>query len=117
MAEGAVEVEVTLTNEDLWRAMDEMECMRDAIPDLPDRLPKVLEVRSWGKKLMLEPDSACKQPYCKYTEVCKQDMGTSCMAERPDDKSPWVLKKAARGYEEMVEEYTTKLAKKAMEAK
>lgn len=110
-----IEVEVTIPDSAVFEEMDRMEAMRDALPDLPPKLGKVLEVRTWGKKLMLEPDSSCRQPYCKYTEVCKPDTGTSCMAEREDANSPWKLKKASRGHEQMVEEYTTKLAKKVME--
>ena len=92
-----------------------LEDTRAALPELPDRLGKVLNVRNWGKDIILEPDGRCKRPYCKYTGECRQDMSTSCMASRKDKYAPWKMKKAIHGHEEQVEAFMTELANKAME--
>lgn len=97
--------------------MDTLDLTRDALPELPDRLGKVLSLRSWNKKVVLEPDGRCKQPYCKYTGVCEQDMGTSIMAERENEKAQWKMKKAVRGHEDEVASFMSLLAIKAMEGK
>ena len=101
--------------------MDVLDGSRDRLPELPDRLGKVMNLKSWYKEIILEPDPRCKKPYCKYTETCKQNMSTSCMATREKDDSglwkPWTMKKASRGHEEKLAEYMSLLAIKTMEGK
>ena len=95
--------------------MDKLQMARDMVPDLPDRLGKVLNLRNYGKAIMLEPDGRCKRPYCKYTFTCGQDMSVSCMADRENKDAMWKMKKASRGHEEQVEAFISDLAHKALE--
>lgn len=78
--------------------MDRLDEVRRNLPELPERLPKELNLRRYGKELVYEPDGRCKRPYCKYTSVCKQDMSTSVWATREKSGGfwkPWDVKKAA----------------------
>ena len=98
--------------------MDVLDDTRERLPELPERLGKVLNLKNWYKDLILEPDGRCKRPYCKYTETCKQDMSTSCMASRTKEGGmwlPWKTKKAVSGHESLVEEFLTDFAHKEME--
>lgn len=109
------EVEVHIAFNRTADEMDKLEMARDMVPDLPDRLGKVLNLRNYSKAIMLEPDGRCKRPYCKYTLECKQDMSVSCMADRENKDAMWKMKKAVRGHEEQVEAFISDLAHKALE--
>lgn len=114
------EVPVQFTWTDTVREMDRLEVARAELPELPPKLGKVLNLKNWYKDIMLEPDGRCKRPYCKYTETCKQDMSTSCMAHREKEGGiwlPWEMKKAIRGHEAEVEDFITAQARKELEAK
>jgi hypothetical protein len=111
------EVDVQWTWYQTMVEMDRLDLTRDKLPELPNRLGKVMNLKSWYKDIILEPDGRCKKPYCKYTETCKQNMSTSCMASRENVDSPWVMKKAAKGNEEQLAEFMSKLALKKMEGK
>ncbi len=110
-----IEVEVTLSDDDVLKEMVLLENVRDNLPHLPPKLPKVIEVRSWGKELKLEPDSACRQPYCKYTLECKPDTRTSCLAKREKDGDPWVATKAGRSHSNLLLDYAFTQTEKIME--
>lgn len=109
------EVEVKFSWQETEAAMLVLEDVRRGCPELPERLGKKLTLKNWSKDIILEPDGRCKRPYCKYTDECKQDMSTSCMASRPSKDEQWKMKKAVAGHEEMVAEFMSHLAIKAME--
>ena len=71
--------------------MDLLDAMREALPELPPRLPKTLNIRSYGKQIKQEQDHRCG--YCDYSDVCKPDGGTSVWATLED--GVWMAKKAA----------------------
>ena len=72
--------------------IDELEDVRYNLPELPDKLDKVITERSYGKTLMHEPPWECN--YCDYSDTCKPNMSKSCWAERGYD-DVWTVKKAA----------------------
>jgi hypothetical protein len=111
------EVPVALEWASTCQEMGTLDDMRDSLPDIPERLGKVLQLRSWEKQIVLEPDGRCKRPYCKYTNVCRQDMSTSCLAERPSKYDPWQRKKAADKYPELLDDFLSKLANDVLEGK
>lgn len=60
--------------------MDELDAVRDALPDLPPMLPKVLKLTNYGKKVKLVPDYRCG--YCDYAGVsCFPDTGEAVWGE------------------------------------
>lgn len=71
---------------DVWdeakRRMDSLDDMRAALPSMPHRLPKELNIRSYGKEVKEEPDYRCK--YCDYSDTCEPDMGTKSIARLKD---------------------------------
>jgi hypothetical protein len=112
------EVEVRMPWSATREAMDELDTARASLPDVPPRLGKVLVLRNWSKNIVLEPDSRCRRPYCKYTGICGQDMSTSVLATRTKEGgtySAWTVKKAAHGHEKMLAEFIADYTAKIME--
>jgi hypothetical protein len=104
------EIEVSKDWIETAMQMDGLDAVRRNLPELPDRLGKVLNLRRYGKDIVREPDGRCKRPYCKYTSVCKQNMSTSVWATREKTGGfwePWEVKKAADPV--ILEEFTSKL--------
>lgn len=88
-----VEQEVRMPWERSCALMDEMDAMRTALPEMPEKLEHVLMERSWGKQLVYEPDWKCTR--CDYVWTCEQSMSKSVWAERVAKNDPWEAKKAA----------------------
>jgi hypothetical protein len=88
-----VEQVVDYDADEIHMQMDNLEAMRDKLPELPGQMPKELHVRSYSKKIVLEPDHQCS--YCDYALTCQPDMGKSVWAERDNADAPWTPKKAA----------------------
>lgn len=88
-----VEKIVEVRTDNLLREMDKLEMVRDLMPDLLDKLPKVLKLRSYKKEIKLEPDYRCG--YCDYRETCKPLEGTETWASRPNANVPFTPSKKA----------------------
>ena len=72
--------------------MDELDNVRDNLPNLPPKMPRELKLRSYGKSVKEEGHYACQ--YCDYKETCQPDMSKREWATLRDD-GVWELKKAA----------------------
>lgn len=70
--------------------MDALDEHRSSLPALPDKLPKVLKLRTYGKEVKEEPDFRCS--YCPYQGTCKPDMSVRRMAYLKD--GVWRVTKA-----------------------
>ena len=92
------EIEVWMDSSGTIRLMDELDEVRENLPELPDKLPKCLTLTSYNKKIVYGPDPACRLPYCRYVDTaCHPDKSKSEWAVRERIKGqyqPWVLKKA-----------------------
>lgn len=88
-------VEITLNYEE-WHEtvalMEDLEDMRDALPDLPERMPRELKLRQYGKSVKEEANYQCK--FCDYKETCKPNLSVSEWATLGKD-GVWTIKKAA----------------------
>jgi hypothetical protein len=85
------EYEVEHEWEPIRKLMDELDAVREALPALPDMLPKVLKYTDRSTKLKLVPDWRCG--YCDYSEAsCHPDMSTETWAEL---KGAWTPTKKA----------------------
>ena len=72
--------------------MDELDVVRDALPELPPMLPKVCKLTSYGKVLKHVPDWQCQ--YCDYRDVsCHPDMGEETWGEL---RGTWAWKQKAK---------------------
>lgn len=77
----------------LTKVRDDAEKLKDEDPNenLPPRREKVLKLRSYGKKVMLEPHHNCMR--CDYANTCNPDLSKSLWAEKVDGL--WRKKAAA----------------------
>ena len=71
--------------------MNRLELVRGYLPTLPNPLPKVLKKRSYGKRVVQEPDWRCS--YCDYKGSCSPDLSTSEWASL--ERGSWRWKSAA----------------------
>ena len=75
------------------KLMDELDMVRDTIPDLPPQREKELKVLDRGKTLKLVCHRDCT--YCDYSDKCQPDKSTQTWAKREDPKGAWVYTKKA----------------------
>lgn len=73
--------------------MDDLDDVRYALPELPDRIPRELKMRQYGKAVKEEANYQCK--YCDYKETCKPDLAVREWATLDAKTGVWTLKKAA----------------------
>jgi hypothetical protein len=72
--------------------MDELDAVRDNLPELPKMLPKVCKLASYGKVLKYVPDWQCG--YCDYRDVsCHPDMSEETWGEL---RGTWAWKQKAK---------------------
>jgi len=71
--------------------MELMDDVRASLPDIPDKLVRVLNIRDYGKTIKEEPDPRCS--YCKYKYACGPDLSKRIWAAKEDGL--WGVKKAA----------------------
>jgi hypothetical protein len=88
-------VEISLEEHD-WDVtsslMDEIERVRRHLPELPDKMPRELKLRQYGKSVKEEPNYQCV--YCDYKETCKPNLSKNEWATLGKD-GVWTIKKAA----------------------
>lgn len=75
------------------REMDTIELVRKNLPELPDRLPRVLKERNYKKQIIEECSGLCN--YCDYKGTCKPNESKSTWANRTDTHKPYEATKAA----------------------
>jgi hypothetical protein len=73
--------------------MDYLDGCRSGLPDLPEKMPREIKERSWGKELKCEGSWHCGR--CDYTDICKPDTSTSVWARRDDKNQPFQPTNAA----------------------
>lgn len=91
-----VEQVVELTNEDILDEMAMLDGVRHVLmeqEELPDRLPRVLKEREYGKVIKQEADGRCN--YCDYSQTCNPNTSTNVWAKREDKSMPYVPTKKA----------------------
>lgn len=70
-----------------------LEDVRYMLPELPEKLGKVLKERNYKKNLVREPDYRCN--YCDYAGTCMPDMSTQVWASREKNDMPYTAKRVA----------------------
>ncbi len=70
--------------------MDRLDIMRSEViseEHLPPKMEKVLKLRSYGKKIVLEPPWQCG--WCDYSDVCKPDLRKQDWANFDKETGIW----------------------------
>lgn len=88
-----VERVVDYDREHVIGMMEELDDCRDDLPNMPERLPKVLKLRNYGRTILLEGDGRCS--YCDYSNICKPDIRQVTYATRESKNSVWKPTKSA----------------------
>lgn len=88
-----IERAVDYDTERVVSMMEELDDCREDLPTMPNRLPKVLKVRNYGRAIVLEGDGRCG--YCDYSNVCNPDLSKVTYAKRESRNGIWKPTKAA----------------------